>query len=129
MFIYQQFNLDIKFIININNSLAEEEEEDWDNDPPSPSMRTTTTTPFFFADTSQSFVPPKDDDDDRSLFQWHEEIEEDSNDNSEYLLDPELYHQVASRDFNSDIHLIASNGNDLLLVKTSKHKMIILFLY
>jgi len=109
-----------------NSSLAE---EDWDIDTnetmniPLPSHlslsspHTTAITPLFFSDTSQTFVTPKDDDDDEeNNFQWYEEIDETNDNNSEYLLDPRLYHLGTSRHFNSDIHLIASNGNDLLLV-------------
>jgi hypothetical protein len=116
-------------------------EEDWDIDTneatniPLPShltlssahtptaTTTASTTPLFFSDTSQTFVNPKDDDNDgENNFQWHEEIEENNTNDSEYLLDPKLYHLATSRHFNYEIHLIASNGNDLLLViNSSKH--------
>jgi hypothetical protein len=107
-----------------NSSSAE---EDWDIDTneatniPLPShlaltSTQTTTTPLFFSDTSQTFVTPQDDDDEGNNFSWYEEIEESNDTNSEYLLDPSLYHLGTSRHFNSDIHLIASNGNDLLSV-------------
>jgi cob(I)alamin adenosyltransferase len=123
-----------------NSSLVE---EDWDIDTneamniPLPShlsltsshTTTTTTTPLFFSDTSQTFVTPKDEDDEENNFQWHEEIEEINDNNSEYLLDPRLYHLGTSRHFNSDIHLIASNGNDLLLVNNSKFKITKLFIF
>jgi hypothetical protein len=100
------------------SSLAE---EDWDvdtNEGTTISLPSTqTTASLFFSDTSQTFVPPKDDDNEGNDFQWYEEIEENTEKkNSEYLFDPSLYHLGTSRHFNSDIHLIASNGTDLLLV-------------
>lgn len=102
-------------------------EEDWDintnetTNIPLPSLlslassHTTTESSLFFTDNSQTFVTPKDDDE--NDFQWYEEIEETNENNCEYLLDPKLYHLGTSRRFNTDIHLIASNGNDILLVK------------
>jgi len=107
-------------------------EEDWDTDTneatniPLPShlsltsmhtkATTTTTTPLFFSDTSQTFITPKDEDDEENHFQWHENIEENNSNDGEYLLDPRLYHLGTSRQFNTNINLIASNGNDILLV-------------
>ena len=106
------------------------EEEDWDIDTneatniPLPShlslssthTTATTTTPLFFSDNSQTFINPKDDDDEDNTFKWYEEIDESNTNDSEYLLDPKLYRLGTSRHLNYDIHLIASNGNDLLLV-------------
>lgn len=106
-----------------NCSLVEEEEEDWDietNEKPNtpfPSSHLTTTTPLFLSNSSQTFITPKDDDDDD--FEWTEDIEEVNDNNCEYFLDPKLYHLGTSRYFNYNIHLIASNGNDLLLVNYS----------
>jgi len=107
-----------------NSSLSE---EDWDIDTnettnnPLPSHLSlspphTTTTPLLFSDASPAFVTPKDEEEEENNFQWHEEIEETNDNNSEYLLDPRLYQLGTPRHFNSDIHLIASNGNDLVLV-------------
>ncbi|CAF1216757.1 unnamed protein product [Adineta steineri] len=101
-------------------------EEDWDIETnevtniPLPSSRlslssTHTTTPLFFSDTSQTFVTPKDEDEDEeNNFQWHEQLETNVDNDSEYLLDPKLYRLSSSRYFTSNIHLIASNGNDIL---------------
>ncbi|CAF1061856.1 unnamed protein product [Rotaria sordida] len=110
-------------------------EEDWDIDTntgtniPLPSHRslmstnqTTTTTPLFFSNNSQTFITPKDDDEDN--FQWLKEIETNNKDDSEYLLDPRLYHLGTSRHFNYDIHLIASNGNDLLCYSRQTKQLI-----
>ncbi|CAF3160339.1 unnamed protein product [Rotaria sp. Silwood2] len=113
-------------------------EEDWDIETnattniPLPSHlslsstnRTTTTAPLFFSNSSQTFITPKDDDDDEEDdFQWIEEIETNNNDDSEYLLDPRLYQLGISRHFNYDIHLIASNGNDLLCYSRQTKQLI-----
>lgn len=103
-----------------------EDEENWDiesndtiHDPPSFTSRSTTAmnTPLFFPETSQTFVVPRDEDaEEWKDFQWHERLEENPPIDSEYFLDPRLYQFGTSRQFNTDIHLIASNGNDLLFV-------------
>jgi hypothetical protein len=115
----QTFQPQYKISYEFKNSSSLE--EDWDIETnegtiiPLPSTQTTTS--LFFSDTSQTFVPPKDDDNDEGNdFQWYEELEEEKTKNSEYLFDLSLYHLGTSRHFNSDIHLIASNGTDLLFV-------------
>ncbi|CAF3645036.1 unnamed protein product [Rotaria sp. Silwood1] len=113
-------------------------EEDWDIETntatniPLPShlsltstnRTTTTTAPLFFSNNSQTFITPKDDDDEEDNFQWIEEIETNKHDDSEYLLDPRLYHLGTSRHFNYDINLIASNGNDLLCYSRQTKQLI-----
>jgi hypothetical protein len=113
-----------KILYQFKNSSTEE--EDWDIDTneatniPLPSHLSLssahTTTPLFFTDTSQTFIDPNDDDDENNTFKWLEEIDESNGNDSEYLLDPKLYHLGTSRHLNYDIRLVASNGNDLLLV-------------
>lgn len=95
-----------------------EEEENWDIDQdPSSVIPKSTTAPLFSPDISQTFVMPKDEDaDEWNDFQFHERLEENNPIDSEYFLDPKLYQFGPPRPFNMDIHLIASNGNDLLFV-------------
>jgi hypothetical protein len=102
-------------------------EEDWDIETnettniPLPSRLTlstaptTTAAPSFRSDTSHTFVTPKDDDEQTDAnFQWREELQGNNNDDSEYLLDPRSYHRGSPRHFPLNIHLVASDGNDLL---------------
>jgi hypothetical protein len=129
-----------KIVYQFKNSSAAAE-EDWDIDTneatniplPShlelsssyPTTSATTTTPLFFSDTSQTFITPKDDDnDEENNFQWQEEIEENNDNDSEYLLDPRLYHLATPRHFNYEVHLIASNGNDLLCYSRQSKQLI-----
>ena len=107
----------------------DEEEENWDietnetvTSPLSASFKATTTdASIFFPNTAQTFVTPKDEDTDEwNDFQWHEQLQDNHPIDSECFLDPSLYQFGTSRQFNTDIHLIASNGNDLLFVNPTK---------
>lgn len=120
---------------SINRENKDDEEEDWDlesDEPtriplpsnlilsttPSPSPATTTTAKLFFSDPSTVPIHPNDDEDDVGLFDWSIESDRTFGDDVEYLLDPNYYIRGKTRHFDSDIHLMASNGSDLLFVLT-----------